>query len=736
MKKPSIRNGQYLRFALGYLLVIAILCTGFTMYAFFSYRTAMREEVTESGLNRLSRLCDQHERCLDAIMSAATQMSLAFKSIKFEETPLKAYELQQQIVPYIVTNDFCDQFFLFFRDDEMLYTSYSTMKLDLFLSTLVSYESLPSEALRELLYTCDKVTILPRQKVTSVLLDGGSAQIITVVTPLGENYRSARGTLIFMIKDSAYQSLMRDAIEGDDNTYIVYGEDVLASREPLSLPQGDVVKSASSGERVSTVKLNGESYLLLSVEGETRGMRYISALPLSSADGAVWSALSRFLMIAALLLSLSLPIAFMLTRKNYAPILELRDSLVSGGEATGDAISDIQAGVQALVGQNMALSTRLDSSLPMRKSTFVMDFMKGRYQSRAEAIRAAEAVELSIDRKWMAVALSAASDKLVRPTDVGASPLGESGLIAGQGIDLIAYDQHLYLLFFDDAMALDAFARALLESGKTKSKGAAVAISSPHEDFPSAAKAYLEAATAFDNRLVMGDERVLRFTDISIDMTDIQPRARSYSDAITQALRAGNLDLLDQRIADLMRFLKRTSMSLFAFRLIYNDVINALLGMSHGVLDMDAARFYNVFTLSSCHSIDDLDNLLRTLCRNLAAPAQSDTDEQSAIRQVVDYIGEHFTDPDLSMTQVAERFGLSTAKLSMSFKELTQISPSDYLLMLRIEKAKELLSRTDMTIKDVSAAVGYYDSSGFIRRFKQYASITPLQYRQSLKQGD
>jgi two-component system, response regulator YesN len=437
------------------------------------------------------------------------------------------------------------------------------------------------------------------------------------------------------------------------------------------------------------------------------------------------------------LLLMCLPLVYAMTRKNYGPILELRDTLVSKGDKTRDPIGDIQAGVQTLIGQNMALSTSLDDSLPMRKSTFVMDFMKGRYTTREQAVLAAAAVGLLIDRPLMAVVLSGVTDRQVRPTEVAESPLGASGLVAGQGIDLIAYDQHLYLLFFDEEQVLDAFARTLLTQSKAVARQAAVAVSNVHDQFQTAPSAYLEAAAAYDNRLVMGDERVLRFSDITVNVTDILPRARCYSDMISQALRAGVPAQLDLKVTELMLFLKRTSMSLLAFRMIYNDIIDTILSSVSGEIAMSTLNYYNVFTLSSCHSVNDLDNLLRTLCHGILEHAPiAPADECNAIRRVVDYINDHFTDPDLSMIQLADRFGISTAKLSMAFKELTQITPSDYLLMLRMEKAKELLAQTEATIKEVSVTVGYYDSSGFIRRFKQYASITPLQYRQSLKQGE
>lgn len=59
------------------------------------------------------------------------------------------------------------------------------------------------------------------------------------------------------------------------------------------------------------------------------------------------------------------------------------------------------------------------------------------------------------------------------------------------------------------------------------------------------------------------------------------------------------------------------------------------------------------------------------------------------------------------------------------------MSPSDYLTLLRIERAKELLRETDLSVKEISGAVGYFDVPGFVRRFKKYIGTTPAQYRKN-----
>ena len=70
-----------------------------------------------------------------------------------------------------------------------------------------------------------------------------------------------------------------------------------------------------------------------------------------------------------------------------------------------------------------------------------------------------------------------------------------------------------------------------------------------------------------------------------------------------------------------------------------------------------------------------------------------------------------YSDPDLNMASLADQLGISPVTLAVEFKNETGISPSDYLAVVRLERAKELLRTTDQLVKQVSEAVGYEERS-------------------------
>ncbi|MCX7920758.1 MAG: AraC family transcriptional regulator [Clostridia bacterium] len=98
------------------------------------------------------------------------------------------------------------------------------------------------------------------------------------------------------------------------------------------------------------------------------------------------------------------------------------------------------------------------------------------------------------------------------------------------------------------------------------------------------------------------------------------------------------------------------------------------------------------------------------------------------IRASVKYINNNF-ERDISIAHIARYVFLSPSYFTRAFKEDMGISPINYLLKVRIERAKELLTDTYIKISDIALSVGFSNQQRFNEIFKKHMDITPLQYR-------
>lgn len=112
---------------------------------------------------------------------------------------------------------------------------------------------------------------------------------------------------------------------------------------------------------------------------------------------------------------------------------------------------------------------------------------------------------------------------------------------------------------------------------------------------------------------------------------------------------------------------------------------------------------------------------------------QSDAEIRSSaakIRQSLDYLYRNYAEP-VHLRELAELEHLSPSRYSAVFRQCMGMSPQNFLIMLRINNAADLICRTDLTVKQVAQAVGYEDPFYFSNLFKRKMGLSPIQYRQA-----
>ena len=98
---------------------------------------------------------------------------------------------------------------------------------------------------------------------------------------------------------------------------------------------------------------------------------------------------------------------------------------------------------------------------------------------------------------------------------------------------------------------------------------------------------------------------------------------------------------------------------------------------------------------------------------------------------IVAYIAENVGNPDLSVGQLCRKFFISESQLRRNIQRATRLAPSEYILTLRINRAKNELSYTDRSVKEIAARCGFASPYYFSRCFRQSTGLSPLAYRKN-----
>ena len=126
--------------------------------------------------------------------------------------------------------------------------------------------------------------------------------------------------------------------------------------------------------------------------------------------------------------------------------------------------------------------------------------------------------------------------------------------------------------------------------------------------------------------------------------------------------------------------------------------------------------------------------LLCTLVLCTAATGKAPATNRSPSRIFTEAVSwlEHNHSSYVHMDRLVERIGYSRARFFALFKQQTKMTPSEYLRNFRIGKAKEMLTRTNLTAAHIGRACGLGDPAHFSRLFCRMTGYTPLAYRRKM----
>ena len=730
--KKELNSQNVLYYIFVFYLIVILVIAVLGGYLFRYYYTTVYADFQSGNEQHLSSIVSRHENDLRILQDIATQIGLSDDTTRFrlEDQPQKAIRLKEQLKGYTTVSQFFSLLFYWYHEDDYLYSYSTSVSLRSFLKSGFLPEQLSGEELYSLLeQPASTFSILPEQNVDGGWINRYMADREKVIYLLGISPKLEE-TLIFIVPDSYYSSLLAQsggADEGMRTDFLYYEGSLIVSRgtDADTIPEAELcalLEGRSGGSE--KVRLDGRRFLL-SVQTGDSGILYGSLQPMSVFHDKV---LAEQWGIVLVVLICAIPATFAIIVAAGSVMSRVKRMNLLLNEAPNYDLDSIESGIQVLV---TSYRDTEKESLSLKKTRFISDFVRGSYASRQEAIAAAQECGLNINyRLYLAVLTKSrelSNENMVYSRMLEAIA-GESRT-DGFGIHLIGNNQNLFLLFADKKEELEPLLSRLLAIGKEYCTDYIMAVSDYHRSFEESSRAYLEANTAFDNRLLLDNSKIIRFSDAAqkdyanlVDEKDLN--------RLKTAIRNQDKTAADAVVKDICNRLNGEKASLYAFRILYNDIMHTLLAEWKGD-KTEFDDFYNVFTLSQCLNIQDFYELLNDACRMIIDNREGIGIQNSDIVQrAVSYMQEHFSDPGLTMNALAEYLQVSAVTLSVEFRNELAIRPSDYLANLRMEKARELLRDTNMLIGDITLAVGYEDAHVFRRRFKQYTGMTPGQYRE------
>lgn len=550
------------------------------------------------------------------------------------------------------------------------------------------------------------------------------------VLPLIEG--KPRATLFAVVNEDRVKQLVAEATYGiSTSTYVLDNDNNVVSSVNANPNFDKVVHdkavSDNSGELSQYEDAQGEKHFAFYISSdEGPGWKYVTFVPVDKVMSEANSIKNITILSSIVLLVLGILFCYRFTLMNYRPVKKLAQMIKESIknvplEGQRNEYNLIETGIRdmsLMVKQNQEKMKEF-SSIAIHNE--FMSLIKGDELSDQDKIECPHICEI-YDKPLFAVAIFDEGEfpKQLPETFADAAWIAYRLKHGSQAVCIINMDELDIMEHAIDVLKSYFTEKVTIGIGKTC-------------ELRHLRHSYDEAYIAIDSKLIKGESGMIRFSDLSLRNERTYFFPVNFQQDLFKQAKIGDITILRKSLNESVKgMLAQSNLSISIDRhLFYKQVAVCIQELpDHKLADLIGLLQER---LSSTATTDEVqayvERFYKQICEETKQDRENQKCSQDLIGQVLEYIGEHYTETTMSLTMLADAFNMSSPQMSSFFKEQTGESYLDYISKLRIGLAKNILSEGKLKVEDVSRQVGYESVITFRRVFKKYVKQTPTEYK-------
>lgn len=738
-------SNRFYHYLFSYILIVVVLLFIISSVVYGSFISVIQKEAERSTtiqLQQIKELVDTRVREMDL---TALQITLnpTLTPFMISQDGYGMYSAVGELQKYRSSNGFIQDVAIYYEgsDPQLLYASSGTYELQNYV-TSADISSL-------------------NQGMSKHLDDRGR---LFYVHPLPEKY----GVILFMIKEQELREMIRSSLNEYNGFIFILDKKGMPvvnvsnlGSEVKTAEVFEAVKQVNQEAAIDTVSVEGKPYSVMPIASEITGWSYIAVLDQEQLLGKVNETRTLFNFTVAAVLLIGLVMAVVFSIRNYRPIRRLA-SIVNEGrilETTSkrDELKVISEAFGEIAKENESLSVKLKSQSGLLKERYILALLDGKLDGHRIPDTLGFAT-LRFDKPHYAVLLLLIDDfeaftrhhpssmqdiikySLVKMLEDLADEVGRGygvEFLQRRGVALVLNMEAGHEEPLKPLISLAEKAASL--SRQYYNLTVTVGVGGVHDDIAMIHKSFAQADYALRHKLVKGAGKVIAYHEIKQSKENTIWYPLDMEKQLVIAIKQGNSEEVESLLRNMMGSIAAKPLSIEQVEYICFDMINTVIKTTVEMnipLD-DADLTVEQMFASRFETFSELERLMIDYCQQICKyiESQKESKNRDLLEQLRIYVLEHYTDPSIGLESIADEFGFSASYLTRYFKNQTGQSLKHYIDQIRMEKAKELLIHSDMTLGDIVQRVGYVDSTNFIRKFKKLEGITPIQYRTIVQTG-
>lgn len=738
-------NRLFLRFLITYFIIVFIpmLILGAYVYRyFFDY---MKNNLETSRYASLEQVCSTHENLLTQMEAIANQIYLSGSFHKFElkQNPEKTLPVIENLNILTQTTPYLDEIAFHFSGDSYIYSSSGSNTVDMFFRDFFFNPEIYTEEFIQELFSATKSFVIPMHHISSFRKN---LDAVVFVHPIPAQSYSPYATALFYVSYETYTQMIAIGEGQPENMYIVENDRIIFQTDNLTVSPSILDQMLESENTFQYFEEDGTQYLAIHACQPYSSLAYYQLIDLNDVYAPLHEAQAVFLILNGMLLLLCGVLTFVFSHINYNPLKKIQQRLrllsLPAVSHSGNELERLLDGIDYVYQQNQSMNLEIAQSKDAKRSVILVNFMKGRYPTRENMLPFCENIEIHVEYGFFDIWLvQFHATSPITPIDEETAAIfnrSEAGLDL-HATELLTSDTLAVVTFLEDRKTQKQRAAAIADQLSVYGFLGVIGISCVYSDFSNAPKAFLEASMALTQHDLSQNKEITFFQDLNSKTLQLSTYPYGLLDQFGKALSNRNPDKLISLGEDIILFIHKNPLPHFLIQSILRDMADSLIRhcIQTGINDSGHALIYSdIQGVNSMHAFEKCIHKLIRLGKdimNQCEPGEAATDD---LLPIIQYINANCISPDFSLYNVAERFHMSPSQLTNAFKAELHISPSAFITGYKMRMAKYMLTNTSDSVQDICTALGYNDTSSFIRKFRQEVGQTPTAYRKETAGSD
>ncbi|MBP1994250.1 helix-turn-helix domain-containing protein [Paenibacillus eucommiae] len=770
------RSRRFYGYLLSYMVIVTLSLLVFGSLAYRIFMSSLGQEIEKSGVSQLLQVRDIIETRMLEMKRIAVRISLnpALTSYTIDGGGYQLMETKRILNDYMSSNGFISDIGIYYmsREDDMIFGARGNYAVDTYFDAVYRYATWKAADFQKESYALNSPVMRPLQSV--VVNRSDQRSLATYLYPIPANASKPYGVVLFQIEERTFGNLLGNALRGNKGYVYVLdggGQMVAAAGAIPGFANGEEFLGEISADRIpqgmSSYGIDGLDYRLVKLTSEFNNWTYIIALPANQLLTGVYKAKALFfgLLTGILLAGMLMSVFFAI--RNYRPLQALAghvrqhrgyDATPPGRKDEFQLISNI---MDEVTEENRELQTRIKTQAALVKERMLGRLLEDAFANHEERNEALRVCGLTVSSEHFRVIVFDIDDhegfmrNTPRPsvdvmlfslrhmvedlacevTEAQCCAALERGGQRGVSLVFQGGSGTTELTIREMTQRASLFFQQAAGYTLTAGIGCEYSAASRIKD------SFAEAQHAARYRFMRGGNRPFFYSEMmDLEMRNLRLPLDRVDANVEMALKQGSEEKMKSYIVQIVERLSAPGVSIETAENLTTDFAMTL---------WKAASDIGILTDSSAHlkmeeSLNEkfetislwgqrMEDICSELCQMILDNRKSKNDQ--LYPKLIAYIQQNFADNMLSLDKIADSFGISSSYATRYFKEQTGYSLMQYLDLVRMNEARELLRQSDVILKGIIPQVGYVDESHFIRKFKKHEGVTPNEYRNTHRGG-